>query len=772
MPSLARRHVQIRGVVQGVGFRPFVYKLARSLELTGHVFNSSSGVTIEVEGEEALLGEFVRRVRGEPPQLAQIAEMSVHAMAARGDREFRILESHAEAGRFGLVPWDAGTCAACWHEFGDPQDRRYGYPFTNCTHCGPRYTIIHDVPYDRATTTMARFTMCPACEREYRDPEDRRFHAQPNACAVCGPSLALVPRGATLPEFAEHDALAVIRRVRELLRAGAIVAVKGLGGFLLACDATNAHAVEELRRRKRRPAKPFALMTRDLVSVRRICSASVEEEAVLLEQRRPIVILPWRRDAEVQLAEAVAPGNNTLGVMLPYTPLHYLLFSDTPGEAAAFEALVMTSGNLSEEPIVTANEEALRRLDGVADWFLLHNREIATRVDDSVVRVFESTERVLRRARGFVPETVDLGAEMHEVLAYGAELKSTFCLTKGHYAILSQHLGDLENYETLQFFTETLGKMQRLFRLRPRAVVYDLHPDYMSTRLALGSEIERKIGVQHHHAHIVSCMAEHRLHGDVIGVAMDGTGYGTDGAIWGGEFLVANRAEYTRRAHLRYVAMPGGDAAVRQPWRMALSYLKDAFGEHIPEHLERLGGVGEREWALVQTMLARGLQTVPTSSCGRLFDAVAALVGLGTEVSFEGQAAMALEIAIEPAVRERYEFAIEETEPLVVDLRSMIVAIARDLAAGERRGRIAARFHNTLAAVIVEVCCRLRRSDGLDRVCLSGGVFQNVALLGQTASELRGLGFGVCLHAMVPANDGGIALGQAVIGSERLQRGG
>jgi hydrogenase maturation protein HypF len=773
--TTVRKHIRVRGVVQGVGFRPCVYTLARSLGLVGHVFNSSSGVTIEVEGEAAAVVAFVRRLRDEAPPLARIAEVVVAAMVAFGEVEFSIRESQEEAGRFGLVPADAGTCAACWREFGDPGNRRYGYPFTNCTHCGPRYTIIHDVPYDRATTTMAGFTMCAACEREYRDPEDRRFHAQPNACAMCGPSLALLPRGVSPAEisFADKDALRVIRRARELLRDGKILAVKGLGGFLLACDATNDAAIAELRRRKRRPDKPFAVMARDVAAVQRFCAVSDEESALLQDARRPIAILGALAEKnDVGLAEGVAPGNRTVGVMLPYTPLHYLLFGDSPEGDAEFRALVMTSGNLSEEPILVTNEDALQGLESVADWFLLHNRDIATRVDDSVERVFEGRERVLRRSRGFVPQTVDLGVEMQEVLAFGAELKSTFCLTKGQYAILSQHIGDLENYETTQFFEETLGKMQRLFRLRPQAVAYDLHPDYRSTRLALALDIEKKIGVQHHHAHIASCMAENHLRGDVIGVAMDGTGYGTDGAIWGGEFLVASFARFERRGHLRYVPLPGGNMAVRQPWRMALSYLQDAFGAEIPEELARFRGVGRRQMALVDAMITRRLQTVATSSCGRLFDAVAAMLGVVSEVSFEGQAAIALEMAVERGVEERYDFEVEDAAAMVVDLRPMMRGIARDVAAGRRVGVIAARFHNTVSAVIVEVCCRIRRSDGLERVCLSGGTFQNVYLLGRTAEELRRFGFGVFLHAMVPANDGGISLGQAVIANEWLHRGG
>ncbi len=765
-----RRQVQVRGIVQGVGFRPFVHGLAHALGLAGYVFNSSAGVTIEVEGGEAEIDEFLRALEADAPELAEIAEISVREVEARGDAEFLILESRQEDGEFVLVSPDAGTCAACWSDFGDRANRRYGYAFTNCTHCGPRYTILKDIPYDRETTTMARFTMCAACRAEYDDPADRRFHAQPNACAACGPGLCLVERGALLQDcdFSGKASEGAVRRARELLREGKIVAVKGLGGFLLACDARNDAAVAELRRRKRRPHKPFALMARDVAAVRALCEVAEADEAALMHLRRPIVVLPRRAGAE--LSGGIAPGGNTVGVMLPYTPLHYLLFGDSPETEAEFAALVMTSGNLSEEPIVVSNAEALAVLDGVADWFLLHNRDIAMRVDDSVVRTFEGSERVMRRSRGFAPQAIELAEPMEEVLAFGAELKNTFCLTKDRFAILSQHIGDLKNYETMLFFEETLEKMQHMFRVQPRVAVHDLHPGYMSTRMALASAVERKMGVQHHHAHIASCMAESHLRGKVIGVAMDGTGYGTDGRIWGGEFLVADFAGFERRAHLRNVLLPGGDAAVRQPWRMGLSYLRDAFGGQIPAGLgsfgDRLEGVTEAQLRLVDAMLERRVQTVETSSCGRLFDAVAALLGVASEVTFEGQAAIALEAIAEEGIEGRYDFGIAEAE---LDFRPVIAGIVSDVGAGRRAGEISARFHNTLSAAIAEVCARIHISDGLDRVCLSGGTFQNHALLRRVVPELRARGFGVFLHAKVPANDGGISLGQAVIANELLR---
>jgi hydrogenase maturation protein HypF len=775
--SKIRRQLHVRGIVQGVGFRPFVYKLATSLGLTGFVFNSSSGVTIEVEGEASVVHTFIDRVELDPPPLAEILELTVSEMTTLGSADFDILESRQEVGAFALVPPDAGTCEACWRDFGDPANRRFGYPFTNCTHCGPRYTIIQDIPYDRAKTTMSGFLMCEACKTEYGDPADRRFHAQPNACAVCGPSLCLVPSGSIPADcsFSEKDSLPAIHMARQRLREGKIVAVKGLGGFLLACDASNEVAVAELRRRKHRPSKPFALMVRDLQGIRDICATSFEDEAALQHSRRPIVILPRLSSidrAAGGLPDVLAPGNNTLGIMLPYTPLHYLLFSDSPGSPPEFIALVMTSGNLSEEPIVVSNTEALLHLSSIADWFLLHNRDIATRVDDSVVRVFERRERVLRRSRGFTPQSIDLGIQLEQVLAVGAELKNTFCLTKNRYAILSQHIGDLENYETGYFLEETVEKMKYLFKVLPQAIAYDLHPDYRATRIALASGIEQKFAVQHHHAHIASCMAENHLRGQVIGVAMDGTGLGADGTIWGGEFLLASLASFERRAHLRTVPLPGGDAAIRHPWRMALSYLRDSLGAQIPDDIACFRKVPAAQFKLVDTMLTRRVQTVQTSSCGRLFDAVAAILGMGSEVTFEGQAAIALEMVADIEVTERYGFDLQQGEPLVIDLRQTIATIVKEIATDRPVGEISARFHNTLRAAIIEVCCRIRDSDGLDRVCLSGGVFQNHLLLGLTAAELRRLGFGVFLHAMVPTNDGGISLGQAVIANELLRRGG
>jgi hydrogenase maturation protein HypF len=614
--------------------------------------------------------------------------------------------------------------------------------------------------------------MCERCLEEYIDPHDRRFHAQPNGCPDCGPSLALVTAEdlAKTPEYRPAcESLAAISDVRRLLRAGRIVAIKGLGGFHLACDPTNEAAVEMLRQRKKRSDKPFALMVPDVAHAERFCFVSEAERRALTSPRRPIVIMPRRPDAT--LAPILAPGNNTLGIMLPYTPLHFLLFGDSLYSPPEFPALVMTSGNLAEEPIVTANRDAAARLGRIADAFLFHNRDIHTRVDDSLVRVFEDQERVLRRSRGYAPYPLHLSFPLDEILACGAELKNTFCLTKERHAFLSQHIGDLENYETLVFFEETLERMKALFRITPRLVAYDLHPLYLSTKLALGMTGVEKTGVQHHHAHIVSCMAENGIDGKVIGVAFDGTGYGTDGKIWGGEFLLADFRGFERRAHFRYIPLAGGDTAVREPWRIGLSYLLDTFGPKAESlDLPLWRRVPPKKLATVRSMIERGINSIDTSACGRLFDAVASISGVRDEVNFEAQAAIELEMSAAAGVDAVYPFDIVDAEPWQIDMRPAIEAVVGDVLAAVPQGCISSAFHNTVAAIVVEVCRRLRATEGLGRVCLSGGTFQNICLLGRAVAGLRTQGFEVFLHAQVPPNDAGIALGQAVIANAASNR--
>jgi hydrogenase maturation protein HypF len=588
--------------------------------------------------------------------------------------------------------------------------------------------------------------MCEQCLREYHDPSNRRFHAQPNACPDCGPSITLS-----------------IEMAQQLLHEGRILAMKGLGGFHLVCDPFNDEAVRLLRERKKRSDKPFALMVPDVAGAEKLCFVSNEERETLSSIRCPIVILQRRPDAPV--SESLAPGNPTLGVMLPYTPLHHLLFGES------FSALVMTSGNLSEEPIVTGNREAAQRLAGIADAFLFHNRDIHTRVDDSVARVFAGKERVLRRSRGYAPHPVTLGFPVAEILACGAELKNTFCLTKDHYAFLSQHIGDLENYETLVFYRETLHRMKQLFRIAPTAVAYDLHPQYLSTQVALEMTDLEQIAVQHHHAHVASCMAENGITDKVIGVAFDGTGFGADGKIWGGEFLIADFARFERRAHLRYIPLAGGDRAVREPWRLGLSYLLDTFGSQLDSlDLPLFHRIPPKKIATVRSMIERRINTVETSACGRLFDAVASIVGVRDEVNFEAQAAIELEASVLAGVNATYPFEISPDSPWQIDARPMIERIVRDVLAAQPVGWIAAAFHNTIARIIVDICVRLRTAEGIQSVCLSGGTFQNVYLVERAVSALRSNGFEVFLHSRVPPNDGGISLGQAVIANAALRR--
>ena len=742
-----RRKFQINGIVQGVGFRPWVYQLAQRHQLGGYVFNSTLGVTIEVEGGEEALDRFETALRTEAPPLAELDQIRVEHLETLGYQEFTIRDSEDVAGEFVLVPPDIATCPDCLADLRDPANRRYRYPFTNCTNCGPRYTIIQDIPYDRPHTTMVEFRQCAACEREYHDPGNRRFHAQPNACPDCGPWVELWDREGMLAQRAE-----AIDRTRRLLKDGAILAIKGLGGFHLACDAANDDALRRLRQRKLRSGKPFALMAASLEKIAEFCELGPEERATLSGTRRPIVLLARRPVSRI--STEVAPGVPTLGVMLPYTPLHHLLF-----EGGDFDALVMTSANTAEEPIAYRNEEVATRLDSLADYFLLHNRAIHTRVDDSVVRIFEGRDRLLRRSRGYAPRPIELGFPAQEVLACGGELKNTFCLTKQHYAILSQHTGDLENLETLEFFEETLAHMQRFFRVTPRAVAYDLHPQYITTRLALAMPGIEKIGVQHHHAHIAACMAENGLRNKVIGVALDGTGYGTDGLIWGGEFLICDYRSFERRFHFRYVPLPGGDTAIRQPWRSALSYLRDSGLAGAPS----LEAVPDAQRRVVEDMLVGRVNTVDTSSCGRLFDAVSAILGIRLETTYEGQAAIELEAVAAPGITEPYPYSIDAG---IIDYRETIRAIARDDSPREVRS---ARFHNTVSAAIAAACRRMHQRDRLTDVCLSGGTFQNAYLLSHTAQLLRAAGFRVFMHSAVPPNDGGLSLGQAVIASSLLR---
>jgi hydrogenase maturation protein HypF len=756
-----RTHVRVTGIVQGVGFRPFVYSLASRLELGGLVGNDSDGVFAEVEGTPEAVAAFISALRTDAPPLASVDQITTAPLTPDGTATFTIVPSQASGPRRALISADTATCDDCLAELADPANRRFGYPFINCTNCGPRFTIVTGVPYDRPLTTMASFVMCALCAREYHDPANRRFHAQPTCCPDCGPRLWLAEdTGAERPV---HP----IEAAAGLLTDGGVLAVKGLGGYHLAAAARSQQATAALRARKHREDKPFAVMAAGLDQARGLCAVDDVAAGLLTSRRRPIVLLPKLPGAAI--ADAVAPGNRFLGVMLPYTPLHHLLL------AQVGQPIVLTSGNSSDEPIAYEDDDAARRLKGIADAFLTHDRPIHMRADDSVVRPFRGGGSLVRRARGYAPEPLRVATRFRKhVLACGAELKNTFCLAKDDLAFVSQHIGDLENAETLRSFSEGIEHFCALFEISPEVLAHDLHPDYLSTKYALdradadpGLEL---VGVQHHHAHIASCLADNGV-GDqderVIGVAFDGTGYGADGTIWGGEFLVASLAGYSRAGHLAAVPMPGGAAAIRQPWRMAAAYLDAAF----PGGGDQPFAVASRNealWANVVAMARRGINAPLTSSAGRLFDAVAALLGVRDSVNYEGQAAIELEQLADPAEPGAYRAAIATGDVLSIAGVDLVRAAAEDMAVGVAREKIATRFHNGVAALIADCCELLRERTGLGTVALSGGVFQNLLLLDGVVGLLESRGFKVLTHSRVPCNDGGISLGQAVIAAARL----
>ena len=755
----------MRGIVQGVGFRPFVYSLARRHGLSGLVRNDAEGVRIEVEGTRENLERFVYELEEEDaPPLAEVESVGWKPLVAIGEREFRIEASQEGDRRQALVSPDTATCEDCLAELLDPADRRHRYPFINCTNCGPRFTITISVPYDRATTTMSGFEMCPECRSEYNDPTDRRFHAQPNACPVCGPRVRLMDRYGHELHAKPEDPIA---RTARILRGRTVVAIKGLGGYHLACDPFDDEVVRTLRGRKVRQDKPFALMARDLEQVRELCRVTPEEEALLTSPARPIVLLERRENDGV--AEEVAPRQKTLGVMLAYTPLHHLLLHD------AGIPLVMTSGNNSDEPITYRDEEAFEQLREIADYFLVHDRPIHMRCDDSVVRVASRKTYPLRRSRGYAPAPLRLaGSFARHTLACGGELKNTFCLARDRYAFMSHHIGDMENYETLRSFREGVDHYRRLFDVQPELVTYDLHPEYLSTKYA--RELEESglpaVGIQHHHAHVASCLADNERPDEeiVIGVALDGTGYGTDGAVWGGEFFEGSLEEgFTRRAHLEYAPLPGGSASIRQPWRMAVARLIKLFGEEetLKLPLRVVREAGERNVRLIARLVQHNLNTPPTSSAGRLFDAVAALVGVpgSGRATYEGQAAIELELAADGPTSRAYPFRLcPEGDGWVVKTGDVVAAVVEDLLAGRLAAEISSTFHRTMAQAVVTVCERVRETGGAEvAVALSGGTFQNMLLLEQTIELLKERGFVVYTHSRVPANDGGLALGQAIL---------
>ena len=750
MDCIAKR-VEINGVVQGVGFRPFVYQLAKQYHLKGNVANTSSGVVIHIEGTRNNFESFLSDLPKKCPPLAVITDILSYDEPLCHYSEFKIVDSQKGAMMDTLISPDTSVCDDCLSELFDPDDRRFKYPFINCTNCGPRYTIIDNIPYDRPKTSMKIFKMCPACQAEYDAPDNRRFHAQPNACEDCGPHVALYDRDrkkVPAPDPIEKAAL--------FLKQGFIVAIKGLGGFHLAADAENSDAAKALRKRKHREEKPLAIMSLDLAHIRKYAEVMPEEETQLRSPQRPIVLL--QKTEPNPISDEVAPRNRYFGTMLPYTPLHYLLLDH------GFTALIMTSGNRSEEPIAIGNDDAFDRLSDIADYFLVHNRDIYLRSDDSIVKRTAGNTRFIRRSRGYVPVPVFLKNKVPPILACGAELKNTVCITKKNHAFLSQHIGDLENIPAYEFFMKTIDHMKRILDVVPDVVAYDLHPDYLSTRYAEELKGLTTVPVQHHHAHIVSCMTENRIDGPVIGLSFDGTGYGADGNVWGGEILVADALAFRRAAHLAYTPMPGGEAAIKEPWRMAVSYLYQTFGKGFEDlDLPLFKKIDTHPIKTMEKMIQNRINSPYTSSLGRLFDGVASMIGVRNHVVFEGQAAMELEMAASEKMSETYEYEWTSEDVHRVLPQPVIRGIVRDMEKGIEPAEISGKFHWTVIRMFTELCGVIARETGLNRVVLSGGVFQNSILLTGLIQTLAEKNFQVFTHKLVPPNDGGISLGQAMV---------
>jgi hydrogenase maturation protein HypF len=753
-----RKYIEVSGIVQGVGFRPHVFRLANRYHLSGQVRNTAAGVTVEVQGDSGCVRQFIRDLKGEAPPLAKILSISVADRTCEVESGFQIVHSDDGQEPDALIAPDIATCDDCLRELFDPINRRFRYPFVNCTNCGPRFTILKRIPYDRPNTSMAAFTMCAACQAEYDNPMDRRFHAQPNACWDCGPQLSLLDsEGVSV----SGDPLGL---TCELLRLGKIVAIKGLGGFHLSADAGSFNAIETLRQRKRRFEKPFAVMVASSDAANDFCIMGDAERRLLESSQKPIVLMS-AREPHI-LSKLIAPGNRELGLFLPYTPLQHLLLG--PGEP---RALVMTSANLSEEPICIDNGEAIDRLRGIADFFLVHDRDILLRCDDSVARIVEKQPAILRRSRGYVPVPITLEQEVPSVLAVGGEVKNAICLTRNKSAFMGQHIGDLENLAAYNFFQESILHLQSVLRIKPEIIAYDLHPAYLSTQWAMQQKGIRRIGVQHHHAHVASCMAENHISGPVVGIVLDGTGYGTDAQIWGSEILVADFIGFRRAAHLAYVPMPGGAQAIREPWRMSVAHLLHAGERCLTEGISFLEGVPHQDIATIKRMVERKVRSPLTSSCGRLFDAVAALLGLRINITFEAQAAIELEACCENSTDDMtYPLDVISGECLTISTSRLFEQIVRDLKRGVPRGTISRRFHDGLASGLTNVVSCITKDSGIRQVCLSGGCFLNRRLLSGLTAQLESKGLQVFEQRQVPAGDGGLSLGQAVIAAHLSHR--
>ncbi|MCS7280819.1 MAG: carbamoyltransferase HypF [Desulfobacterota bacterium] len=752
--------IKVHGTVQGVGFRPYVYQHAREFNLTGKVFNSSEGVVIDVEGKKEKLFRFLELLRKNPPPLAKIENIEFEELPVCNYTSFVIVESEKDKERKALIPPDVATCNDCKTDILNPKDRRYMYPFTNCTNCGPRFTIVYSIPYDRDKTSMKKFVMCSDCEREYHDPKDRRFHAQPTCCPRCGPKVWVANREGI--KVADENNW--LQFVWEKLQEGKIIALKSLGGFHLACDAKNEDVVQELRLRKRRPKKPFAVMCKDKETVKKYCLLSEEEERLLTSCHAPIVVLKRRIDCD--LPDILAPGIKTLGVMLPYTPLHILLF------LGPFEVLVMTSGNVSELPIVISNEEAVTKLGKICDFFVFHERDIVNRCDDSVVKLVDNNVQFFRLSRGYVPEPITLPFVAPKVtVGIGGEMKNNICIIKNDKAFMSQYVGEIDTEEGRENLLNCFRNLCRLLDVSPKAIAFDLHPNYLSSSFAKSLPAEIHFGCQHHHAHMVSCMAENCLdEKEVIGVVLDGTGYGTDGNLWGFEILLGNYRTYERLFHLAYCPLPGGEIAIREPWRMAISYLYSFLGEEGLYWAEKI--FGKERTALIVEVLKKGFNNPLSSGCGRLFDAVSAMVGLCEKTSYEGQAAIELAELVQTfegdEMEDRYDFEIVNG---VIYPDKVILGVVRERVSGRSAEFISHKFHNTVVEIIKECVKMASAQRNVKRVVLSGGTFHNDFILKKTKRILKDLGLEVYFHTKVPPNDGGIALGQAAILAAKIKEG-
>jgi len=766
---MKRIKITISGRVQGVGFRPAIYRYALQEKLKGFVLNTNDGVVVEVEGKNENLNSFLKKIKTQSPKLSRISRISVKEIESKFDKKFIIKKSISNKETSLDISPDISICDDCSKELFDENDRRYMYPFINCTNCGPRFTIINNVPYDRKNTTMQDFRMCKNCKNEYNNPADRRFHAQPDACWDCGPNIELVT-SKKLEVKSLSTGNDAIEKTIELLKKGKIIAVKGIGGFHIACDAANEHAVKKLRLRKNRPDKPFAVMMPNIETIKKYCFVSKAEENILKSPERPIVLLK----KILRTFKLVAPNNNSLGVMLPYTPLHYLLIQ-------SIDVLVMTSGNKQDEPICRTNNEAIKELSGICDYFLLHNRDIFNRCDDSIVRIHNKNDLVvIRRSRGYVPNPIKMAPRLlglngvagrrrslkteqseKSILSMGAELKNTFCITRGTEAYLSQYVGDLKDSKANRFYIESIENMKNILKVEPKVIAHDLHPDYLSTQYAKDelrtNNYELAFPIQHHHAHVSSVCAENNINEKVIGVSFDGTGYGTDGKIWGGEFLIVDGGTFQRKYHLKYIELPGGDVATTEIWRIGFSYLYSVFG------VEAIKFYPNRDAAVIGKMIEKKINCPSTSSVGRLFDAVASIIGIRQEVTFEAQAAIELEYLADKRLDLKsgsYEYEICNEN---VDTKKMIIGIMNDLISKKTKNEISLKFHNTLAKIISDICRRIRKNLKLNKVILSGGVFQNKILVEKSLKLLKNDGFDVYFNKQVPTNDGGISLGQAWI---------